>query len=154
MCDYSLAAIQSRLAEEGEDLVVHTFSTGTRGFTSLSGWRKSGNSAKSLSRSGLWSRLRRSFLTSGDLTTIPAVCLPQGTRLRLQNIPAHLQKKLNVGPVEDVVFTEIAAPVDGYRDALQFPNINHILLQELEDGQRATVLDVATSEDDEWLKES
>lgn len=34
MCDYSLYAIQNRLAEEGEELVLHRFETGTIGFTS------------------------------------------------------------------------------------------------------------------------
>jgi hypothetical protein len=33
MCDYSLYSIQTRLAVEGEDLVVHRFATGSLGLT-------------------------------------------------------------------------------------------------------------------------
>jgi len=32
MCDYSLEAVNSRAAKAGDDLVVHTWQTGTRGF--------------------------------------------------------------------------------------------------------------------------
>jgi hypothetical protein len=34
MCDYSLAGIPSRLAVEGEELIVFHFPTGARGLTS------------------------------------------------------------------------------------------------------------------------
>ncbi len=36
MCDYSLYTIQNRLAEQGEELVLHKFQTGTLGFASVS----------------------------------------------------------------------------------------------------------------------
>jgi hypothetical protein len=34
MCDFSLHGIETRLAEEGEILVVHRFYTGSKGLTS------------------------------------------------------------------------------------------------------------------------
>ena len=64
MCDYSLAGIPNRLATEGEQLMVYRFSTGARGLTSpnASLWR-------------FWSK------------QTPAVCVPPGARLLLNDIP-------------------------------------------------------------------
>ena len=36
MCDYSLMAVPNRLAEDGEDLVVYRFPTGSLGLASPS----------------------------------------------------------------------------------------------------------------------
>jgi hypothetical protein len=36
MCDYSIAALRTRLAVEGEELVVYRFPTGSIGLTSAS----------------------------------------------------------------------------------------------------------------------
>lgn len=35
MCDYSLYAMQTRLAADGEELVLHRFETGTLGFAAV-----------------------------------------------------------------------------------------------------------------------
>ena len=53
MCDYSLCGIPNRLAVEGEELVVHRFSTGSMGMASLADLRvceriKEGRSEKDL----------------------------------------------------------------------------------------------------------
>ena len=37
MCDYSLAGLRTRLAVEGEELVVYRFPTGSIGLTSSTG---------------------------------------------------------------------------------------------------------------------
>ena len=72
MCDYSLASVPSRLAEEGEQLVACRFSTGSMGLTSdASLWR-------------LWFK------------QTPAVCVPPGARLLLRDIPTDLQRQLDV----------------------------------------------------------
>ena len=67
MCDYSLAGVPNRLAEEGEQLVACRFSTGSMGLTSgdASLWR-------------LWFK------------QTPAVCVPPGARLLLHDIPKDL----------------------------------------------------------------
>ena len=59
MCDYSLAGVPNRLAVEGEQLVVHRFSTGSVGLASPC-----------------------SSLSSKET----AVCIPPGARLRLRDI--------------------------------------------------------------------
>ena len=75
MCDYSLAHFPNRLAVEGEQLVVHRFRTGTLGLTPA--------------------RFSLKQIFSPDST--PAVCVPPGARLLLQDLPERLQQALNVG---------------------------------------------------------
>ena len=75
------------------------------------------------------------------------MCIPPGARLRLQDIPARLQHELNVGPVEDVTFTQITAAVNSYRDAVRFTNGREVRLQELREGQRVMVLDLSVAEE-------
>ena len=73
MCDYSLAGVPNRLAEEGEKLVACRFSTGSIGLTS-----------------GVASLLRFWF------NQTPAVCVPPGARLLLRDIPKDLQRQYAV----------------------------------------------------------
>ncbi|MGH9448177.1 MAG: hypothetical protein ACRD3O_21020 [Terriglobia bacterium] len=146
MCDYSLMTIPNRLAENGEDLVVYRFSTGSRGFTSLSDRRKMEDSQREQSRQGFWSRLKRNLFDSPKTSSLPAVCIPPGARLKLQDIPVRLQQDLQVDPVEEVIFTELTAVTGNYRDAIIFPNGRHVLLQRLDEGQRAKVLDLSSAE--------
>jgi hypothetical protein len=156
MCDYSLMTIPNRLAENGEDLVVYRFSTGSRGFTSLADRRKMEDSQKAQSDQGFWLRLKRNLFEGPKPNSIPAVCIPPGARLKLKDIPASLQDDLQVGPVEEVVFTELTAMAGHYRDAIIFSNGRHILLQRLDEGQRAKVLDLSSAEAvrpyDEWTE--
>src|SRR6266571_868147 len=81
MCDYYLAAVPNRLAVEGEQLVVHRFSTGSLGLASPC-----------------------SSLLSKET---PAVCIPPGARLRLRDIPQALQLGLNA--TEEVTFVQLSA---------------------------------------------
>src|SRR5712691_10210136 len=81
MCDYSLAGVPNRLAVEGEQLVVHRFSTGSVGLASPC-----------------------SSLSSKET---PAVCIPPGARLRLRDIPQALQLGLNA--TEEVTFVQLSA---------------------------------------------
>ena len=75
MCDYSLAGISNRLAVEGEQLIVHRFSTGSLGLASPC--------SPQLSKE------------------TPAVCLPPGARLRLRDIPQDLQLRFGLNSTED-----------------------------------------------------
>ena len=118
MCDYSLAGMSNRLAVPGEDLRVHRFLTGSRGLVS--------------SRRGL-----REFLFP---STAVAVCIPPGAQLRLHGIPEPMQHKLGVSAVEEVVFTQRTADAYVHRDSVRFQNGRELLLQELQCGQRITVL--------------
>ena len=127
MCDYSLAEVRSRLALEGEELILHRFPTGTLGFTSpaelegradLRGWRS-------------WFSPRQ----------IPcAVCLPPGAELVVQDIPPRLRTALGLAHEETVVFVQTGMDAGRHRDAVRFRNNQEVLLQRLSEGQRAHVL--------------
>ena len=124
MCDYSLAGMSNRLAVPGEDLKVHRFPTGSLGLVS--------------SRR----RLREILFPSAAV----AVCIPPGAQLRLHDIPEQMQRSVGVSGVEEVVFTQRTADANVYRDSVRFQNGKEVLLQELQCGQRMTVLRLA--EDD------
>jgi hypothetical protein len=131
MCDYSLAALRTRLAVEGEELIAYRFPTGSLGLTSPAelatqkkesrGWR-------------IWS----------DPREIPcAVCIPPGGRLLLRDISERLQQQLGVKPEEEVVFIQTSAEEFRHRDGVRFRNGQEILLQRLVEGQRAEVLSLS-----------
>ena len=124
MCDYSLAGLPNRLAVEGEQLVVHRFETGAMGLAP--------------SCLGLKQFLFRS--------STPAVCIPPGARLRLYDIPAHLQRGLGVSEVEDVEFVQQNMESFRYRDAVRFANGKEVLLQFLRFGQRVDVQSLSSED--------
>ena len=134
MCDYSLAAMQTRLAVEGEELTVYRFPSGSLGMTSpaelerckpeLRGWRS-------------WFNPRQAPC---------AVCIPPGARLLLLDIPKRLQQQRGVGPIEEVTFIQTSATAGRHRDGIRFRNNQDILLQHLAEGQRAVVLSLALDE--------
>ena len=120
MCDYSLAGIPNRLAVEGEQLVVHRFSTGSLGLASPCS----------------------SLLSKGT----PAVCIPPGARLRLRDVPQDLQLRFGLNATEEVTFVQQSAEAYQYRDAVRFQNGREILLQRLGCGQQVEVLSLASSD--------
>ncbi len=124
MCDYSLAGLPSRLAVEGEQLVVHRFSTGTLGLASL---------CPSLSR--WWSAKQT-----------PAVCIPPGARLLLREIPKDVQQQLGVAATEEVAFVQLSATPYQFRDAVRFNNGREILLQKLQCGLQVKVLSLSSAD--------
>ena len=130
MCDYSLAGLPNRLAVEGDQLVVHRFSTGAMGLAPLC------------------PRLKQLLFPSST----PAVCFPPGARLRLRDLPRYLQFRLQVGTVEEVTFVEQSAEAFSYRDAVRFCNGREILLQHLRCGQRVDVLSLSGAEEEAELQ--
>ena len=146
MCDYSLFAIPNRLAKEQEDLVAHRFPTGSMGLASPADLCRNAQLRRDKpGKNGLWSAIT-SFFTMPKIEPVPAVCIPPGARLHLQDIPVRLQQELGVGPAEDVVFTQISASVNTYRDAVRFANGRELNLQELREGQRVRVVSLALAE--------
>ena len=135
MCDYSLAAMQTRLAVEGEELSVYRFPSGSLGLTSpaelerckpeLRGWRS-------------WFNPRQAPC---------AVCIPPGARLLLFDIPKRLQQQRGLGASEQVAFIQTNATPGRHRDGVRFRNNQEILLQHLAEGQRVVVLSLASQED-------
>jgi hypothetical protein len=69
MCDYSLYTFQNRLPEEGEELILHRFTTGTLGFASV--FDVSTPKASTSETRGLWAAMK-DWLSAG---------LPRSARL-------------------------------------------------------------------------
>ncbi len=148
MCDYSLMAIQNRLAVSGEELVVHRFEEGSVGLASALDLQRKQECRKIQSR-GFWSTLKE-FFSPPAAPAIPAVCIPPGARLLVRDMPAKLQRECGIeGDAEEVVFTQITAVVNTFRDAFRFSNGVEVLLQRFEEGQRVRVLNLYSAEDQE-----
>lgn len=145
MCDYSLMAVPNRLAQQGEDLVAHRFPTGSLGLASPADLKRALEPAPTARRS-FWCTVK-AFFNPPRTEPVPAVCIPPGARLQLQEIPARLQHEFGVGPVEDVTFTQISAAVNSYRDAVRFANGREVRLQELREGLKVRVLDLSMAEE-------
>jgi hypothetical protein len=124
MCDYSLAHVPNRLAEDGEQLVVHRFDTHTLGLAPA--------------HRRFWDILLHPHP--------PAVCVPPGARLRLHDIPQALRRSQNLDAVEEVIFVQLSADAFVHRDAVRFANGEEILLQRLQCGQRVDVLSLDSQE--------
>jgi len=131
MCDYSLHGIKSRLAEEGETLVVHRFYTRSKGLTSPE-YLKPSESAK-----GLMAILKKLFASQPEEC---AVCIPDGAVLALSGISTVLQQAHGLNPTEGVRFRQLSVDDSTYRDAVEFKNGVRVRLQELEEGQTVEVL--------------
>lgn len=124
MCDYSLVALRTRLAVDGEELVTYRFPTGSLGLTTPAELEvhRPGN--------GWWPSL--------DPTKVAcAVCIPHGSCLILRDIPERLQQRLGIGAEEEVIFIQLSAEPGRYRDGVRFSNGQEILLQRLAEGQHA-----------------
>ena len=138
MCDYSLMGVPNRLAREGEDLVVYEFRTGSRGLTPCT----SVTNTDTRVRYGVVQRL------FGNLEPERmAVCIPPGARLLLSDIAEDVQNSCAVGASEEVIFTQLTAMTNTYRDAVRFTNGREILLQRLNKGQRVRVLQLSLVEE-------
>lgn len=138
MCDYSLYTVPNRLANEGEDLVLHRFATGTLGFASVSDLAQQEIQTNDRP-AGFWPTVK-AFFAPRRCAQLPAVCIPPGTRLLLNDVPKAVQNSLCMGCPELVVFTELSNRSYSYRDALLLPNDTRVLLQDLPEGIHATVL--------------
>lgn len=145
MCDYSLMAVPNRLAREGEDLVAHRFPTGSLGLASPADLKQATEPPLPV-RKSIWRRVAE-FFDPPRTEPVPAVCIPPGARLQLQDISARMQQDLCVSAVEEVTFTQISASVNSYRDAVRFRNGREVRLQELREGQRVKVLDLSFADD-------
>jgi hypothetical protein len=154
MCDYSLHVYPNRLANEGEELIVHRFGGASLGLASPADLRPVINAGSCNSKKPWsWAAVKEWFNANRpqwqpDKRT-PAVCVPPGSRLVLKDIPKGLQRELGVGEIEQVKFIEISAEVNTYRDAIRFENGRQLLLQALREGQRVTVLSLTPAEVEE-----
>ncbi len=72
----------------------------------------------------------------GDCGT--AVCVQYDTRLRLENIPLHLQSSLRIKSSEEATFVRLDH--GAYRDGLRFDNGREISIQQLNSGVSAVIV--------------
>jgi hypothetical protein len=150
MCDYSLHGVKNRLANEGEQLFIHMFHTGSKGLASVTDLR---NLEKPAPGAGVWVRFKcwvenqRRWINVDMNKAFPAVCIPPGARLLVDGIPSLMQKRFGVGPREEVTFVQLTAEPFRYRDAIRFANGQEILLQKLSEGLRMDVLSLTLAEE-------
>jgi hypothetical protein len=152
MCDYSLMGIPNRLAIEREELVTHRFPTGSIGFASPEDLKREAAPPDAQCRS-FWASLHSYYFTQPKGEPVPAVCIPPGARLIVEDIPIGLQCCLGVGSSEEVTFTQITARKNAYRDAIRFANGREVRLQELPEGVAVKVVDLSLAEAFEPLRE-
>jgi hypothetical protein len=141
MCDYSLYAIPNRLAEDGETVFLHRFGTGSIGFASVADVPP-----VQITSASKWQSIctgMKSFLLPRSRPTVPAVCMPPGSRLMVTSVPADLLRPHGFKPGDTVTTTEITSQSYTYRDGLVLPNGRCVLLQELPEGIQAVVLSTA-----------
>jgi hypothetical protein len=150
MCDYSLMHLPNRLAADGEVLMTHKFPNGSLGLASPEEVQTA-RAAAIRSRHGIRSLLRGWFGTTPKLPSVCAVCIPPGARLRLYGIPEEVQRAEGVSAREEVIFTQVTAMQNHYRDAVRFTNGHEVLLQKLGPGVGVQVLSVALVESPETL---
>jgi hypothetical protein len=138
MCDYSLMGVPSRLARNGEELIVYTFPTSTKGLATADDVAAEQSRRGSLS---IWESIKR-FLCQPKLDTVTAVCIPPGARLILLDVPRSLQVALEIEEIELVTFTQLTAAANAHRDAIRFKNGRELSLQTFTDGQRVKIMDL------------
>lgn len=113
MCDYSLHAVASRPAKVGETLITTTFAgTSTRGFAS-----------------------------ENELAT--AVCMRPGTELAFDQDVKYDRRWVwtRTLPWRVGQFSQIEPEMpDRHHDAIEFPDGSRVLVTQLCEGQRVTVL--------------
>jgi len=137
MCDYSLCGLPTRLAAEGEQLVVHRFRTGSLGLASPAELTAALRPREH--RRSFWEWLKSAFDDSTTGPQVTAICIPPGAQLTLRSIPLDLQKRWNVNAQESVFFVQTSANVNSYRDAVQFGSGLKVLLQDLRQGMPVQV---------------
>lgn len=145
MCDYSLMTFPNRLANEGETLVTHKFSTGSIGFVSPLDLCAPSPVRPQCVDVSFWSKVRGWFAAPPAGSPIPAVCVPPGARLKVQSVPMNVRRVFRAEPGDDVVFTEITATWGQFRDGLRVQHNQEILLQSLGEGFEVRVIDLASS---------
>jgi hypothetical protein len=119
MCDYSLHAIASRPAVVGETLVTTTFrGTSTRGF-------------------------------AAESDPNVAVCMLPGTELAFESEVKYDNRWIWTRTIDSRVgkFGKIDPHIhDRHHDAIEFPDGNYVLVTQLCEGQRVSVLQLPVTE--------
>ena len=86
------------------------------------------------------------FTAGHDCDT--AVCMPADAHLRLEGIGDTVQRAFAVGPVEEVVMIRLEVVAHAHRDAVRFTNGKEVLLQSLNAGITAEMVDAISDQTD------
>lgn len=141
------SAIPTRLAIEGEELIVHVFADGSAGFASARDAQKNWGPRHIPPPNRSLERILKKCLHIFDSAeSVPEIYVPFGTYLILKNIPPDIQQKCGVQCKEAVIFSRVATFAGPYRDGLDFPNGSHIALRDLPEGTPLEVLSLASSD--------
>jgi hypothetical protein len=77
------------------------------------------------------------------------VCIPPGTRLRVDGLPQIVKEQFELTSMEEATLIELSAEVNRHREALWFDNNAVVPLELLAEGQRIRVLQLSSKEDSE-----
>jgi hypothetical protein len=126
--------LPSRLAKEGEILVTHKFFTGPIGFASPEELRSQG------AVSGSWIQAEVGLFGLSVRSAVSAVCIAPGAQLKLLSISDAARAKFGAAAGDEVVFTQITAARNRFRDALRIGGKHEVLLQSLGRGLEVQVV--------------
>ena len=141
MGDFS---IPNRLVDDGEQLVVHKFPTGSIGFASAVEALRSELNIVEQPRGNCWQRLKHLLRYDPDGSLpLPEIVVPSGTYLILRDIPSSIQQTYGLRDEEGAVLEESAKEMRAGRGVLRFNNGAQIRIQELRVGQLVEVLSLA-----------
>ena len=96
-----------------------------------------------------WQSLIEFFTCPPAASDATAVCIPPGARLILRGFPADLQRQYHISAEEGVVFTQLSADLNTFRDAVRFTNGMEMRLQSLPEGMCVEVLSLAGTREHE-----
>ena len=94
MCDYSLMHFPNRLAVNGEELIVHRFSSGSIGLASEADLHQTAEPANVRHRS--WGEVLKAWFLNEDERCVTAVCIPPAARLVLHDSSEALRSMYGV----------------------------------------------------------
>lgn len=135
MGDYSLMMmVPNRLAIEGEELAAHRFRGGSLALVSCFDY----DSWSAQRARNIWQRFKSWCLSGGEPT--PVVCIPPGTRLRIDGLPQILKHRFHLSSWEEAMFIHSLAEDGGRRDAIRFDNSATVPLELLPEGQKMKIL--------------
>ena len=138
MCDYSLCGLPTRLAVEGEELVVHKFETRSIGLASPA--ELNSHKFSICGSKGFWEMCRRMIESVVNPPSATAVCVPPGACLLFRDGPEDLQRKWKIADEESAMFVQTSAQAHQYRDAILFRQGGPVSLQKLREGMRVQIL--------------
>ena len=148
MCDYSLCGLPTRLAVEGEELVVHRFQSGSIGLASAVELHPPKHPGACLAATSIWDRVKKILDSVVNPPCGTVVCIPPGARMLLRAVPSDLQRKWNIAEEEGAVFVQTSAEPHTYRDAICFRHGPPVSFQNLRQGMRVQILSLGGGSED------